>query len=208
MSLWVIVPIKPLRRGKSRLAGVLNEDERTTLNQVMFIHTLVTLKEVPEIDQVLVVSRDPAALALARAHQARTLQEHGAPQLNQALKRAMVVAQRYASQGVLILPADLPLITPHDIRKLVEYAHDPPVVVISPDRHKQGTNALLMHPTHLIEHHFGPGSFDQHCLRALQAGARLEICELPALALDIDLPEDLQLSQIDIHSLTQGGQDV
>ncbi len=27
----------------------------------------------------------------------------------------------------------------------------------------------------------------------MEAGARLEICELPSLALDMDLPEDLQM---------------
>ncbi len=29
MALWAIVPVKPLRRGKSRLAKVLTQDERT-----------------------------------------------------------------------------------------------------------------------------------------------------------------------------------
>ena len=40
MTLWAIVPVKPLRRGKSRLAGTLTEDERTALNQELLEHTL------------------------------------------------------------------------------------------------------------------------------------------------------------------------
>jgi 2-phospho-L-lactate guanylyltransferase (CobY/MobA/RfbA family) len=44
----------------------------------------------------------------------------------------------------------------------------------------------------LIGYDFGPDSFQRHCERARQAGARLEICELPSLALDVDLPEDLE----------------
>ena len=84
MSLWAIIPVKPLRRGKSRLAGVLSEDERTELNRSMLVNTIKTLKAVPEIDMILVVSRDPAALALARDYEARTVLEDGSPELNTA----------------------------------------------------------------------------------------------------------------------------
>jgi 2-phospho-L-lactate guanylyltransferase len=76
---------------------------------------------------------------------------------------------------------------------MLERSKDPPVVVVAPDRHFQGTNALLVSPVGLIEYDFGPGSFQRHCSRASQAGARLEICELSSLALDMDLPEDLEL---------------
>ena len=127
MTLWAIVPVKPLRWGKSRLAGVLTQDERTDLNSQLLAHTVDTLTAIPEIEQVLVVSRDPAALALARGHGARTVQEKGSPQLNKALARATVVAKNYATRGILIVPADLPLITPEDLRAMMELAHEPPV---------------------------------------------------------------------------------
>lgn len=193
MTLWAIVPVKPLRRGKSRLAGTLSEDERTELNRILLERTLTTLSELKEVEQVLVVSRDPHALTIARNHGARTLREDGQPQLNTALKRATVVAQVYATRGVLVLPADLPLITQEDLHALIERATDPPVVVIAPDRHEKGTNALLMSPAGLIEYDFGENSFKRHCDRARKAGARLEIVDLPSFGLDLDLPEDLEL---------------
>jgi 2-phospho-L-lactate guanylyltransferase len=193
MTLWAIVPVKPLRRGKSRLAEVLTQDERADLNRRLLAHTLDTLTAIPEIEHVLVISRDPAALALAREYGARTLQENGTPELNIALARATVVAKNYVTRGVLIIPADLPLITTEDIQAILERAKDPPVVVVAPDRHRQGTNALLVCPAGLIEYEFGPGSFQRHCQLAEQAGAHLEICDLPSLALDMDLPEDLEM---------------
>jgi len=194
MTLWAIVPVKPLRRGKSRLAGTLSEDERTHLNQLLLEHTLQTLTNLKEIEQILVVSRDPAALALAREHGARTVRETaGSPQLNTALTRATVVAQVYATRGVLVVPADLPLMTREDVLALVERATNPPVVVIAPDRREEGTNALLICPAGLIEYDFGPGSFRRHCERAQAAGARLEVVTLPSLGLDLDLPEDLDM---------------
>ena len=194
MTLWAIVPVKPLRRGKSRLAGTLSEDERAELNRILLQHTIQTLGELKEIEQVLVVSRDSSALALARDLGARTVQEDdGAPNLNTALKRATVVAQVYASRGVLIVPADLPLLNHDDIAALLSRSANPPVVVIAPDRHQKGTNALLLSPSNIIEYDFGEGSFERHCERTRKAGARLEIVNLPSLELDLDLPEDLEL---------------
>ncbi len=193
MTLWAIVPVKPLRRGKSRLAATMTEDERAELNKALLEHTLRTLTDLKEVEEVLVVSRDSSALAMARDLGARTVQEDGAPTLNTALRRATVVAQVYASRGVLVIPADLPLLSRSDVQTLLERAVNPPVVVIAPDRHEKGTNALLLSPADLIEYDFGGDSFRRHCERARKAGARLEIVKLPSLGLDLDVPEDLEL---------------
>ena len=194
MTIWAIVPVKPLRRGKSRLSGILSLEARTALNHYLLSNTLETLASVSEIEHSLVVSRDPEALTIAREYGARTVQEQGSPQLNIALARATLVALNHSVQGVLIVPADLPLITADDIREVVKRAVDPPVVVITPDRHNQGTNALLISPPGLIQYEYGPGSFQRHCILARKAGARLEICERGTVALDIDIPEDLELA--------------
>lgn len=193
MTFWAIVPVKPLRRGKSRLAGILTEDERTDLNRTLLQHTLQVLSELREVDEVLVVSRDPQVLTIARNYGARTVREDGQPELNTALKRATVIAQVYATRGVLVLPADLPLISREDALALVERATDPPVVVIAPDRHGKGTNALLISPAGLIEYHFGEDSFQRHCDLVKKAGARLEVVNLPSLGLDLDSPEDYEI---------------
>jgi 2-phospho-L-lactate/phosphoenolpyruvate guanylyltransferase len=193
MTLWAIVPVKPLRRGKSRLAGTLTEEERATLNQELLERTLKTLSSLKELDKVLVVSRDQHALTIARNHGAKTVQEDGQPHLNTALARASVVAQVHSIHGILVLPVDLPLLTTDDVLALIDRASKPPVVVIAPDRHHKGTNALLMVPAGQIEFEFGEGSFQRHCERALESGARLEVVDLPSLGLDLDDPEDLEL---------------
>lgn len=191
MTLWAIVPVKPLRRAKSRLSGVLSREDRSELSQRMLTHTLEVLADIPSIERTLVVSRDSRVLAVARKLGARTVSERGSGQLNRALVRATLVARRYSVSGVLVLPADLPLLTREDVETLIAKASDPPVVVIAPDRRRSGTNALLSSPPGLIEYAFGPQSFPSHLERARAAGARLEICELPSLALDLDIPDDL-----------------
>lgn len=192
MSLWAIVPVKPLKRGKSRLASVLNEDERTVLNQSMLVNTIKTLNEVSEIDTILVVSRDPYALALAREHNARTVLEDGNPELNTALRRAAMVAQAYQANEILVLPADLPLIKASDLKEFLSRSGKPPEIIIAPDRRRDGTNALYINPAGLIEFRYGEGSFNIHLDAAKKANARIEIVEDSAFGLDLDLPEDLE----------------
>ncbi len=193
MAIWAIVPVKPLRRGKSRLAGLLSEEQRTCLNRYLLEHTLIILNEISEIEHTLVVSRDPAALALTRSMGGRTVLEDGAPQFNTALQRATIVAQAQGARSVLILPADLPLVEPSDLEAFLTQGIDPPVVVIAPDRRLDGTNCLLINPAGLIEYGYGPGSFQRHSTRATEAGARLKVIQADRFGLDLDLPEDLEM---------------
>lgn len=206
MALWAIVPVKPMRLGTSRLASVLSEDARAGLNRLLLTHTIDTLKSIPDIEHVVVVSRDTAALSLARERGARTVQEDGTPHLNVALTRATFFAKAYNTHGVLVLPADLPFLSAKDIQAMLDRAHDPPVVVVAPDRRLEGTNALLISPPGQIEYEFGSGSFARHCQKAREAGCRLEICNLPSLAFDIDWPDDLadletEVSKIDLTQI-------
>ena len=193
MTTWAIVPVKPLRRAKSRLGSVLGAEERLALSREMLNRVLEALAKVPEIERTLLVSRDSEAMALARHHGARTLSERQPIDLNQALQQATRAAVGSGASAVLVVPADLPLVTADDLRELVSLAESPPVVVIAPDRRQAGTNALLASPAGLIEYAFGPSSFDRHRALALAAGARVLVCDRPGLALDLDLPEDLGL---------------
>lgn len=193
MTTWAIVPVKPLRRGKSRLAVLLSEEQRTCLNRYLLEHTLTILNKISGIEHTLVVSRDPAALALTRSMGGRTVLEDGAPQFNTAIKRATIVAQAQGARAVFILPADLPLIEPSDLEALLSKGVNPPVVVIAPDRRLDGTNSLLINPAGLIEYGYGLGSFQRHCQRAKEAGARLVVVNSERIGLDLDLPEDLEM---------------
>ncbi|MHC1784786.1 MAG: 2-phospho-L-lactate guanylyltransferase [Anaerolineaceae bacterium] len=192
MGFWAIVPIKPLRSGKSRLSGVLSDEERASLNLSMLQNTLNVLVSVKEIEEIFVVSRDSTALAIARELDCKTVQEDGKPGLNIALKRATMVVRAYSKKGVVILPADLPLLKQADLENFLKLAGDPPSIVIAPDRRNEGTNALLIQPAGLINYEFGPGSFKKHLEAGEKANAHIQVCYLENMALDLDLPEDLE----------------
>jgi 2-phospho-L-lactate guanylyltransferase len=194
MTIWAIVPVKPLRRGKSRLAGLLTEEQRTGLNRYLLEHTLTILNKISDIEHTLVVSRDPAALALTRSMGGRTVLEDGAPQFNTAIQRATIVAQSQGARAVLILPADLPLVEPADLEALLSQGQAAPVVVIAPDR-RRGRNERVI---------YQPGRIDRIWLWArLFPAPLLSVPPRPVppwwwlrsdrIGLDLDLPEDLEI---------------
>jgi len=189
MKLWLLVPVKPFQQGKSRLTEVLAANERVALNQAMLARVLARAQAANVLAGILVVSRDRAALAQAEAAGVIIVREQG-HDLNGALSQAAQVASAQGAEAVLVLPADLPLLTADDIRQLylLGQAQKGIVITRSPDG---GTNALLMRPPGAIEFAFGPASFARHTQLAQSVGVPVQTYASPTLALDVDWPEDL-----------------
>ena len=193
MTLWAIVPVKPLVRSKSRLSAVLTNKQREALSSFLLKRTISTLQNVSAVSNVLVVSRDPAALSIARTEGAKTLQETGLPELNDSLARATSVVTAWRASSILILPIDIPFSTAEDIQDLVDIGkRHSSVVIITPDRRSNGTNALLIKPPGAIPFRYGEKSYHKHLAEAESRGLKTVIYESENLSFDIDTPEDLE----------------
>ena len=190
MSFWAIIPVKPFREGKSRLRSLLNDDQRAILNRNLFINTLQKAKEVKQIENGVIVSRDVEALAIAESFGYKAIREGDCSDLNSALNLGVSFINSEENQGLLILPADLPLISTEDIVLLINQAVEPPMVVLVPDRWRQGTNCLLINPKDLIPFTFGLGSFRTHQKLAQLSGAEVKVFHNKNISIDLDLPED------------------
>ncbi len=193
MSLWAIVPVKSLRRGKSRLSGVLTDEERSALNRDLLTKTLMCLKTVQKIDQILVISYDPEALAKARELDVMTVQEGSKTNINNALRRATVAAKAYNASKTIIVPADLPYINKEEVEDFLAQEGEPPEIIISSDRHSEGTNALFINPIGILEYNFGPWSFRKHIEQAERKKIKVKIKNMESLTFDLDVPEDLEI---------------
>jgi 2-phospho-L-lactate/phosphoenolpyruvate guanylyltransferase len=194
-GIWVIIPLKPLALAKSRLAKHLTPEQRQRLAESLFRHVLSVARNAPQIAGTLVISRDTKALAIAREYGAKTVQEGGVPDLNHALFTATQIVSSWKGKGVLILPADLPLISREDLTEMVMMGREPYSVVVATDRNEDGTNAMLVKPPGLFEYGYGVGSFQRHMTRAQHAGACVHVYRSERLALDIDMPHDLETYQ-------------
>ena len=137
------------------------------------------------------ISRDTKALAMVRDLGAQTVQESGAPELNNALNRATLALRAWGADACMVVPADLPLLSSADIREMVMLGRYHNSVVIAPDHLAQGTNLMLVRLPGLIQYAFGPGSFENHKAQAHDVGAVVNIYHSERVALDIDTPDDL-----------------
>jgi 2-phospho-L-lactate guanylyltransferase len=190
MNIWLVLPMKSLREGKSRLAPALDPGQRRSLLERMFQHTLAQAAQFPGLDRTLVVSGCGETQVRARALGAQVLEEDSGTGLNGAMRQAQFALRRRGASHMLIVHCDLPLLDANDLRTLAQTGLTGSVA-IAPDRTRQGTNGLCLEASLEFSFSFGPGSFALHLDQAKQLGIRAAIVENTGLGLDVDLPEDL-----------------
>jgi 2-phospho-L-lactate guanylyltransferase len=208
------VPYKGPVGSKRRLAPLLSDDERARLSLAMLDDVLDALLEVAEIERALLLT--PWERGLPARPGRRSGQDGRAPRgtvderltivgetpgpngvaghdnLNGALRQAQGLAQHGGADALLIVPADLPLVSAEDVGAVLD-AGRTASVAIAPDRAGDGTNALLLSPPNAIEPGFGLASFSRHRALADAAGKRTSAVERPGLALDLDTPADVEI---------------
>jgi len=190
MPTVAILPVKRFDRAKQRLRRSLTAAAVHELAETMVGDVLKALAATPSIDEVVVVTGEPAALRLAGTHGAIVLDDDARGH-NAAALRGIAHALQRSVDRVLLVPGDCPLLDPDELEELLERAPRPPSALIVPDRHGTGTNALVLTPPDALEPSFGPGSCQRHAENASAAGIAHQLVELTPLALAVDTPEDL-----------------
>jgi 2-phospho-L-lactate guanylyltransferase len=156
----------------------------------MFSDVLVALRRAASVDDVIVVTADTAAQQIAAGQGAAVLDEDE-PGHNAAAERGIRAALESGVQRVLLVPGDCPVLDPGELDGLIARAARTPGALVVPDRHRTGTNALVLTPPDALKPSFGPGSCERHIATGRAAGTWCEVVDVPSLALDIDTPGDL-----------------
>ncbi|QYK45663.1 MAG: 2-phospho-L-lactate guanylyltransferase [Xanthobacteraceae bacterium] len=185
----VLIPCKSLAFGKSRLSPLLDASEREALCRDLLINTLSLAVDLAGTANVFLVSADVAAGQIAKGTGVKTYGKEW-PDLNSALFgiREELIKTAHWDQ-IIVLPIDLPLATKATIQSAAEETAE---ITIVPDRRERGTNVLAIRGQTLLEFPFayGEGSFAKHLQTAAEHGWSLSTRRIPALAFDIDEPED------------------
>jgi len=84
MTLWAIVPVKPLRMGKVTVGRGFIAEERKDLNSSLLTHTLETLTKYQKSSMYCNQSRS-GGFIIGAISRCATVQENGTPELNIAL---------------------------------------------------------------------------------------------------------------------------
>ena len=186
-----LIPVKELRQAKERLRPALADDARRALVLAMLGDVIEAALTSAALDLVAVVSRDAGVLSKAEAAGATGVKEPSdVGGLNAALEQAR---RRFPeARELVVLPGDLPLALPEEVRQLVSAAAGGPALALVCSR-DGGTNALALSPPGLVPFRFGPDSARRHEDEALLRGVHPLRLSLPSLRLDVDTPADLAL---------------
>jgi 2-phospho-L-lactate guanylyltransferase len=205
---WIVLPVKPLNRAKTRLAEVLTKQQRQNLAFHLFENTLQILSKISNQlanYHILLISADHSLLQEAHKYNVYTLfdtdfagENDSVRRLNKALQRATQwCASQFKVASLLIIPSDLPYLQLQDLIQLFELAASIPnseKIIINPDRNQTGTNAIFLQLTSLTDFkfHFGPDSFKKHQEQAQALGVKTQVMQLPGLSFDLDYDRDFQ----------------
>ena len=189
MNPWLVIPVKSLRDGKTRLAPALDPLQRREFMDRLLVHTLNQAAAFPGLDRTLVVSACSETRTRASTLGAHVLNESGRG-LNAALKLAHESIQQRGATQMLVVPCDLPLLRTEDLQYLSRLAMSDDIA-IAPDRRMRGTNGLCFGATLDFNFEFGPDSYARHKHNAQRLQREHAAAISPGLAFDVDTPDDL-----------------
>jgi 2-phospho-L-lactate guanylyltransferase len=177
--------VKSFRAAKLRLATVLDARAREALARGLASRVIAAAAPLP----VLVVCDDEEVATWAAEHGARVAWTPGLG-LSAAV---MAGVSQLAGEGVelaCVAHADLPFAA--GLATLGEAG----TVTLVPDRRRDGTNVAVVPTGAGFCFAYGAGSFERHRTEAARLGLPCQIVYDRRLALDIDLPEDLELLKV------------
>lgn len=189
---FVLVPVKALDQGKSRLSPLLSDTARRAVSRAMLTDVLTSVLHTPVVNGVVVVTSDPTLLTLARQLGAGAVDEEYPRGLNGAVTVGAEFCLQQGATALLVLLADLPLVTSEEVELLFRQIDDGPQVILVPCKEGDGTNALLRVPPLVIDPCFGGPSLAAHQKVARSQGITCRVVEVPGIAFDLDSVADLE----------------
>jgi len=187
-----VVPVKRLAAGKSRLAPQIARADLEALSLAMLLDILAALEQTPSVSRRAVVTPDAEVAEAAEAAGAIAVLRPDDPGLNESIDAASHELIEAPGEALLVVLGDVAGARAAELESLFEaLAGEPgPAIALAPSR-DGGTSALLRAPHDAIPSLFGPESAKRHREAAARASVPCKELQLPSLAVDLDLAEDV-----------------
>ena len=186
-----ILPVKRFDSAKQRLGEALGSGSRAALAAAMFADVLSALERSEMLHAIVVVSGEPEVADIVAGRDVILIDDTTEKGQSNAARAGLARATALGLDRAALVPSDCPLLDPAELEELFVRAAGGADVVIVPDRHGTGTNALVVDPSGPFEPQFGPGSCQRHVDQAESRGMRCSIERPPSLTIDVDTGDDL-----------------
>ena len=187
-GIHAVIPVKSFASAKQRMSPFLSVIERAQLARLMLEDVLDAVRLASELSGCLIVTHNTQAAAIARDMGAQVVDQTGDFGFAAAVSCAVAALPRGA--GMMVVPTDIPHVSPALIDLLATLTRSPGMVLI-PATSDGGTNLLSMRPCTLVPPLFGNDSFSRHRSAALAAGVTPVIWPSAEAGRDLDRPADL-----------------
>jgi 2-phospho-L-lactate guanylyltransferase len=159
------------------------------LSESMLLDVLDAFQKAGMLARCYVVTSDDRAADLAERAGASVIAEPADRGVNAAV--AWGIRKIGTGGDVMVVPSDLPVLRPGEIRKATSLKSKGLDVVISPSRAFDGTNLLLMSTPTPFGLSYDKNSFWNHVAGIASKGLRLAVYTGMGFLFDLDSPNDL-----------------
>lgn len=190
MKISAIIPVKTFSKAKTRLD--LPDEKKDILCKLMLEEILQTLSTYPLIEKIIVVTKDEAALKIAKKFSTIQLIDEKESGVNNAVSLADDYSTKNNYDASIVFPQDIPFLKTQDIDFLLPFITSPKSVLIVPSRKFDGTNALFRMPANLMKTHYDEDSYKIHLSEGKIHTKNTSLAFVRRIMLDIDDIADLQ----------------
>ena len=193
----VLIPMRALNEGKSRLSNFLSTSSRERLVELLFKELLKKLNilrfQFPQIcSEIVVITPCKKVKKISKGFNAVVLEETTKNDLNSALSQGISWASENAYDSSLIIPGDIIDPNTEDIKKLIYLGNNTTECMVICPASDFGTNALFLTLPTKLNLKFGPNSFFEHQREARKKSIKTIIAPLDSLKDDLDTGKDLE----------------
>lgn len=190
MKIAAIIPVKTFSKAKTRLD--LSPQQVEDLCKVMLEEILHTISISPQIEKIIMVTKEKKAIEIGQKFNAITIVDEKEKSVNSAVALADKYLLENNFHASIVFPQDIPFIKTQDIDFMLNYKTHPNFAIIVPSRRFDGTNALVRMPIDLMDTHYDEDSYKIHMNTAKDHTLNVAMVFVKRIMWDIDNIEDLK----------------
>ena len=190
MKIASIIPVKTFSLAKTRLD--LSPQQKEDLCKIMLEEILHILSISPQIEKVVIVTKEEKAIELGKKFNAIIIPDNEEKSVNSAVSLADKYLTENQFDASVVFPQDIPFIKTQDIDFMLNYKIPPNFAIVVPSRRFDGTNALVRMPTDLMITHYDEDSYKIHMNTAKEHTRNVSLVFIKRIMWDVDNMEDLK----------------